>query len=338
MKVFIIGGTGLLGSIAANLLIDRGDEVKTISLPPLPVGADINPKMEIEFGNYMEMSDEDLLAKLKGYDALVFASGVDDRVAGPSPVYDLYEKYNTKPTERFLRLAKEAGIKKAVVLGSYFTYFARKNPEWELGKWNPYIRSRLHQDEVALSFADDNFSVAILGLPYIFGTQKGRKPVWTILVENILSMKKKTMWPKGGTTMVTVRQVGEAIVGAIDRNVGGNYYPIGYYNYTWVEMLKLFHKGMGCPNKPIKTIPDWMFRLGGKMTLKKNKKAGIEAGLNMVKFSKMMCSNAFIEPSLGCLPLGVTGDDIEAAILDSVTLSMQAIKGEIKDIVDMKAE
>jgi hypothetical protein len=57
-------------------------------------------------------------------------------------------------------------------------------------------------------------------------------------------MKNKTMYPKGGTAMVTVRQVGQALAGAIERNKGGKCYPIGYYNLTWVEMLKIAHKYM----------------------------------------------------------------------------------------------
>ena len=39
MKVFMIGGTGLLGSEAAKVLIERGHEVTSIALPPLPEGA-----------------------------------------------------------------------------------------------------------------------------------------------------------------------------------------------------------------------------------------------------------------------------------------------------------
>lgn len=66
MKVFMIGGTGLLGSQAANELIKLGHEVKTLALPPIPEGAVLNPKMEIEFGNYLEMSDEELKEKMSG--------------------------------------------------------------------------------------------------------------------------------------------------------------------------------------------------------------------------------------------------------------------------------
>lgn len=36
MKVFLIGGTGLLGSECAKQLIDEGHEVTALALPPVP--------------------------------------------------------------------------------------------------------------------------------------------------------------------------------------------------------------------------------------------------------------------------------------------------------------
>lgn len=44
-----------------------------------------------------------------------------------------------------------------------------------------------------MSFAYDNFNVAVLELPYIFGTQPGRKPVWVFLVESIRKMPGVTI-------------------------------------------------------------------------------------------------------------------------------------------------
>ena len=43
MKIFMIGGTGLLGSEAAKELIARGHEVSSLALPPLPTGAVLPP-------------------------------------------------------------------------------------------------------------------------------------------------------------------------------------------------------------------------------------------------------------------------------------------------------
>ena len=337
MKVFMIGGTGLLGSEAAKELIARGHEVVSIALPPIPAGAQLPPEMKIEFGNYMELDDEAIRGYMKGCEGFVFAAGVDERVEGPAPIYDMFKKYNITALERLLRLAKESGVKHAAICGSYFSHFAKIWPEKELTKWHPYIRSRIDQETMALSFAGGNFDVAVLELPYIFGTQPGRKPVWVFLVEQIRSMKNKTMYPKGGTAMVTVRQVGQALAGAIERNKGGNCYPIGYYNLTWVEMLKIAHKYMGTPDKKIVTIPNWMYALGGKQIMKQQRKAGHEGGLNMVKFTDIMCTNTFIDKSLGCEPLGVQPDDIDAAIGQSIQLCLEILDGKTQTI-GMKGE
>ncbi len=46
MKVFMIGGTGLLGSEAAKELIARGHQVVSMALPPLPEGAVLRSGLE----------------------------------------------------------------------------------------------------------------------------------------------------------------------------------------------------------------------------------------------------------------------------------------------------
>ena len=47
MKVFMIGGTGLLGCEAARIFIERGHQVKSVALPPLPEGAPIPRKWNL---------------------------------------------------------------------------------------------------------------------------------------------------------------------------------------------------------------------------------------------------------------------------------------------------
>lgn len=220
MKVFMIGGTGLLGSEAAKVLMERGHQVTAMALPPLPEGAVLPPEMQIEYGNYLEMSDEKLRACMAGCDGFVFAAGVDERVEGPAPIYDLFKKYNIDPVKRLLKPAKECGVKHVSICGSYFAHFAKTMPELELTKWHPYIRSRIDQEKAALSFADENFSVAVLELPYIFGTQPGRKPVWMFLAEQIRGSKGSVLYPRGGSAMVTVHQVGQALAGALEHTRG----------------------------------------------------------------------------------------------------------------------
>ncbi len=336
MNVFMIGGTGLLGSEAAAELIRRGHTVSTLSLPPLPDGAMIPPEMKVTLGNYQDMPDEALRAHMVGCEGFVFAAGVDERVEGTSPIYDFYERHNITPLERLLRLAKESGVRHSVVCGSYFAYFAREWTNLELTRWHPYIRSRVEQGTMALSFADDAFDVAVLELPYIFGTQPGRKPVWVFLIEIIRAMKGATYYPRGGTAMITVKQAGQAIAGALERTRGGQCWPLGYYNLTWKAFLTMVHKHMGMAGRKVITVPKWAYRLGSRGIIRKQRKAGQEGGLDMHHFADLQCAETFIDKELGCVPLGVQPDDLDAAIGQSVRLSLAILDGEVASLVEMR--
>ena len=280
MKVFLVGGTGLLGSEASRILIERGHKVNTVALPPIPEGAPLKKEMGLDLLDINKVSDEKLREYLKGVDCFIFASGIDERVECPHPVYDWYRKYNIAPLERILPIAKEMGVKKVVVLGSYFSMLDREKWGYKqklrkgLVERNPYIRARLEQEEVVASFADESHSSAVLELPYIFGTQQGRQPVWTVLIEQIESMDKMsfTMYPKGGTAMLTVRQVGEAIAGAAEKLneefKGFFAWPIAMYNQTWKEFLRIVYeaRGMG-PNRKVVGVPAWLMKMGMGMKM-----------------------------------------------------------------------
>ncbi len=339
MKVFMIGGTGLLGSAAAELFIQKGHQVKTVALPPLPEGAPIPEEMEIVFANINDKTDDELREMMAGYDCFVFAAGIDERVEFPAPVYDAYYKFNIAPLKRILPICKEVGMKNAVILGSYFSYLAKQRPDMKLCEKHPYIRSRIDQEEVAFSYADENFDVAVLELPYIFGTQPGRKPVWVILIEQIKRMDKLpfTMYPGGGTAMLTVRQVGEVIVGAAEKSKGAKAWPISMYNQTWKEFLKIVYaaRGMG-ENRPIISVAPWMMRMGLGGVKKEYAAKGIESGIDVDGLADIMAINLFIDKKYS-VELGATEDDIKAAITDSIKVSQAVYDGTAK-LLEMKGE
>ncbi len=339
MKVFMIGGTGLLGCEAARIFIERGHDVTSVALPPLPQGAPIPEAMHLEFCNIYEKSDEEIKEFLKGMDCFVFAAGVDERVEFKAPVYDSYYKFNIAPIKRILPLCKEVGVKKAVILGSYFSYLAKEKPEMKLTEKHPYIRSRIDQENIAFSFADDNFDVSVLELPYIFGTQPGRKPVWVILIEQLRRMDKLpcTLYPAGGTAMLTVRQVGEVIVGAAERSKGAKAWPISMYNLTWKEFLKIVYdaRGMGA-NRKIISIPPWMMKMGLGSVVKDYKARGVDSGIDPMGLPDIMDLNLFI-PDRYAKELGATDDDIKAAIFDSIKVSVASDEGKVQ-LLGMKGE
>lgn len=337
MKIFMVGGTGLLGFDAAKKLIALGHSVVTVSLPPLAPDFKIPKNMEVILDDMNLMSDQRVKELMSDCQAFVFAAGVDERVEFPKPVYQYYKKYNIDPVNRLLTIAKSVGIKKVVILGSYFSYFAKTLPHLELTKHHPYIRSRIDQENAALAFQSKDMDVMILELPYIFGIQKGRKPVWMLYVKLLVPMKKKIYFPKGGTTMVTLDQVGQSIVGAILHGKGGTCYPVGWYNKPWSELLPQINKDLGLPDKKFVTIPTWLYKLSSRFLKASYKKKNIEPGLDPVAFVKVMTHKCYIEKDIIEKELKVKPDDIDKAIKQSMQYCKK-IYNENENAIDMKAK
>lgn len=179
----------------------------------------------------------------------------------------------------------------------------------------------------------------MLELPYIFGTQPGRKPVWVILIEQLKRMDSLpfTMYPGGGTAMLTVRQVGEVIVGAAEKSKGAKAWPISMYNLTWKEFLKIVYaaRGMG-ENRKIISVAPWMMRMGLGSVKKEYAEKGIESGLDVDGLADIMGVNLFIDSKYS-KELGATEDDIKSAIFDSIKVSQAAYDGTVK-LLEMKGE
>ncbi len=325
MKIIIIGGTGLLGLAAAKEMLRRNHQVKTIALEDHSKLVELPNKLEVIFGDYELMTDAELKMHLEGYDSLVFAAGVDERYEHQAPIYDFYKEKNIIPLKRLLKLAKEMKLKSAIICGSYFTYLDRLWENLYLYENHPYIKSRLDQSNEAFSFHDKNFAVTVLEIPYVFGIQPGRKPVWIFLVEQIQRMKLFTFYPKGGTAMITANQVGQAIASAVETAQGAKNIPLGYYNMTWKKMLKIFHAQMKMPNRKIITLPKWFYKLVMLSYQRKYNKNNIQSGLNLKALPEIMTRKAYIDNHYVKNVLKVQPDDIEQAIKDSVKLSLEII-------------
>lgn len=335
MKVLIIGGTGLLGFAGAIELINRNHQVKTIALADISPEIKLPKELELIIGDYEKMTDDELKKHLEGQDGLVFAAGVDERIEGTRPIIDFYYQRNVYPLKRLLKLAKEMKVKKAVICGSYFTYLDRNWENLYLYENHPYIKSRVDQTNEAFSVGDKDFAVTVLELPYVFGSQPGRKPVWAFLVEQIKKMKFFTFYPKGGTAMITVNQVGQVIASALEKASGVKNIPVGYYNLTWRQMLKIIHKHMGMPKRKIISIPKWLYKLILLKYKYQYKKKGIESGLDFTGLAEIMTRKAYIDNKYIKNTLKVNEDDLSKAIGESVKLSLDILENN-KQVIDMK--
>ncbi|HXK82412.1 MAG TPA: hypothetical protein PLO05_09660 [Bacteroidales bacterium] len=327
-NVFIIGGTGLLGYYASKEFLKRGISVSTISLEGDKPG-DWYPKdVQILYGDIFLMSNTELKSMLTGFDALVYAAGPDDRYIPPIPSFDFFHERLVLSCERVILAAKEAGVKTCTVLNSYFSYFHRMYPEWELADNHPYIKCRIMQADKAIAAGDNTMKVSVLELPYIFGAMPDREVLWKQMLFERIRKMPIVMFPKGGTTIITVKQAAEAICGAIERGEHGKKYPVAGENMDWKQLLRIMLNAMGLHKRKIITIPVIFATWYAKSESRRNKKKGLESGLNHSKLMKDIQSRElYINRDIGTYnELQVSYGGVKEAIIESVIHSYPHLK------------
>jgi nucleoside-diphosphate-sugar epimerase len=317
MKTLIIGNTGFLGHHTVLELLNKGHEVTGVSLTPLPGEIPEKPQVRQVLADLNLLTDDELLALLEGMEGLVFAAGADDRTIPNSPAYPFFHKANVESTRRLIRLARQAGIKKAVVFSSYFVYFARNLPDMKLGEKHPYIRSRLAQIDAALEEAGDDLSVSFLLLPYIFGTLPGKMPLWKPLIDYLDSWSPWVFYPAGGTAMVSVEEVATAAVAALERGEAGMEYPIVSNNLSWMEFIDRIQGYLG-NHKRVFTLPNWLDRVGARFLEGNLKSKGKESGLNPVSFIDLQTRLTYLDTEYSSGLLGYQHGNFEPALKDTV--------------------
>ncbi len=317
MRIFFLGGTGFIGYHAVVELVNHGHQIRILSLPPEPTAGLFPENVEIILGDFNALEDQELEELIAGCEGAVFAAGVDDRVTPKAPAYPFFYQANVKSSVRFFTIAKKAGVKKGVLLGSYFAHFDRFWPELQLSQHHPYIRSRVEQEREVLAIASDEMNMAILELPYIFGHMPGKTPLWKPLVNYLHWPFPWVFYPRGGSAMVSVRQVAEAITGAIEQGKGHNCYLIGDGNLQWGAFLTRLAAAAGLRRKVI-TLPDWLLRVGLMVVKMWHRIRGLEGGLDPSEFTKLQTRETFFDPQPAQRALGFQGGGLDEAFRETI--------------------
>lgn len=314
--VLILGGPGFIGYHATRVLQGRGYSVTAVGLPPAPEPGLFSAETHIVLKDLNALADSEVLDLLQGHSAVVFAAGADDRVTPRRPAWPFFRAANVETAQRFFALARKAGVKRGVLLSSYFAHFARTRPELELAKHHPYIRSRLEQEQACLDAALPDLELTILELPYIFGAMPGRVPLWRPLVK-YLAATPLLFYTRGGTNMIAVEHVAEAICGAIERGKAGERYLIGDENLTWVEFLDRLGRALG-RRKRVLTLPNWVVlpALAGVKLL--HRLQGKEGGLDPVHLLELQSISTFFEPEPSRRALGYGSGGLDQAFAQTV--------------------
>ncbi|WP_110931891.1 NAD-dependent epimerase/dehydratase family protein [Paenibacillus bouchesdurhonensis] len=315
-KVFILGGTGFLGYFTTKELLKRGYQVSTVSLPPMPA-EDLLPKeVECTLGDINAMTDEEILEMLKDVYGVVYAAGADERVVPDAPAMKFFYEANVRPTQRLARLAKQAGVEKFVLYGSYFAHFAEKWTDLPIMQ-NPYPRTRLLQEEVACMEGEGGMDVTTIRLPYIFGVMPGRMPLWTMFVDRV---KGKDFVPVlgGGTAMVTAQQVAEATIGAMEHGEHRGKYAICGINMKHSDFHQLVADALGQSETKIAVLPLEQIKPAMEQMDAETAAAGKEHGIHMSVAAEVQDRDCYLDPADTMPILKYNEDDVLASIVETL--------------------
>jgi nucleoside-diphosphate-sugar epimerase len=244
MKVLVVGGTGLIGGDIALHLQKNGHQVTLMSRQPttVPVLADM-PFLQ---GDYI--NDDIADGRLQGFDWLVFSAAADIRNVpqdGSMTMEEFYTKANDEAVPRFFEAARQAGISRAVMVGTFYPQVAPQ----QIGVC-PYVTSRHNTDEKVRAMSSEQFTVCSLSAPFVLGRIEGLDvPYISALAEyargNIPGLP--LFAPKGGTNHISSRSLAQAALNALEKGESGKAYLIGDENYSWKEYLQLWCDAVGKP-------------------------------------------------------------------------------------------
>ena len=321
-KIMIVGGTGFLGYYTAKLALEKGYEVGSISiLDDDLVNKDLDSCFPKEIHSTIldvfSASEEEIAKAMEGYDYMVYSVGPDDRYTPKAPSYEFFHFRLVESCAKVFRAAEKAGGNKGVFFNSYFAYFDRRYPEMELAKKHPYVRCRVEQAAL-LNKQKKDMEVVVLEFPYIFGSMEARLPIWRdVFLDRYVNGHKTVYFSKGGTTMTSVEHIAESAIGAIEYGKDGERYPVGDENRSFRWMLsymaecKVVKKKIVCP-------PTWLCVLGAKAIQNKDRKKGLEGGLEYALVMKeVMSIDLVVEPEVldkVCEELHISRGGLEEAV------------------------
>ncbi|MEG0147823.1 MAG: NAD-dependent epimerase/dehydratase family protein [Comamonas sp.] len=241
MKILIVGGTGLIGGHAALHLQSLKHEVTIAARKPAPAAT---PMAKLPFMPLDYLAGNTSAQDLSGFDALVFAAGNDIRhVPAGADAASHWLHANGEALPRFFALAREAGIKKAVLIGSFYP---QVDPS--LAESDPYVRSRYLACTGARALAAPGFEVCSLNAPFMVGSIPGLpNPIfetYTAYAQGHMA-DIPVFGPTGGTNFMSVQSLSEAVAGALTNGESGKAYLVGDENISFADFFTLFFKSIG---------------------------------------------------------------------------------------------
>ena len=247
MKILVVGGTGMIGGHAALHLQSLGHDLTIAARKPAAAGSAL---AELPFlaGDYV--ANDFTREELSGFDALVFAAGNDVRHVPADEDADAHwVRANAKGVPRFFAAARDAGIRHAVNVGSFYPQAAP-----DVLPSSSYARSRKMSDDGARALASPEFRVMSVNAPFVVGSVPGLVvpmfEAYTRYAEGLFA-PMPAFAPPGGVNFISAQSLSEAIAGALEHGQSDVAYLVGDENLTYQDYFGHFFRAAGKDAPPI---------------------------------------------------------------------------------------
>ncbi|MFG1934943.1 NAD-dependent epimerase/dehydratase family protein [Mycobacterium sp. NPDC048908] len=323
----VIGANGFLGSHVTRQLVANGHQVRAMVRPnAMTVGID-----DLDVTRFVgDIWDNDTLREaMTGVDDVYYCV-VDTRgwLRDPAPLFHT----NVDGTRNVLDVAKDAGLRKFVFTSSYVTVGRRRgrvaneddvivdrgemSPTNRLRGLTPYVRSRVHAENIVLDYAREHGLPAVaMCVSTTYGSGDwGRTPHGAIIAGAAFG---KLPFVMSGIELeaVGVDDAARAMILAADRGRAGERYLISEKMISNAEVVRIAAAAAGVP-APTKSIPLPMSYALAAAGSVKAKLRGTDEQLSMGSL-RLMRAEAPVDHSKAVRELGWQPRPVEDSIREA---------------------
>lgn len=244
MKVFVTGGTGLLGNNLVRALRARGHQVKVLVRSKKKADALLaGTGAEIVVGDMRDV--QSFASALEGVDAIAHTAAYFREYYAPGDHASALEDINIKGTLSLLAAADARGIRRFVQTSSSGVIGQpddgseanEDTPASAAQLENLYFKSKVDGDKRIGAFTPkSSMTIATVMPGWMFGPgDAGPTGAGQLLLDALAG--KLPGVPPGGTTLVDARDVANAMVTVLERDVPGERFIVAGRYHTIREVL-----------------------------------------------------------------------------------------------------